>query len=26
VRLPLVDASEETLVAVEKALGAVQGL
>lgn len=26
VRLPLVDASEETLVAVEKALGAIQGL
>jgi 4-hydroxy-tetrahydrodipicolinate synthase len=26
VRLPLVDASEETLVSVEKALGAVQGL
>jgi len=26
VRLPLVDASEETLVAVEKAVGAVQGL
>jgi 4-hydroxy-tetrahydrodipicolinate synthase len=26
VRLPLVGASEETLVSVEKALGAVQGL
>jgi 4-hydroxy-tetrahydrodipicolinate synthase len=26
VRLPLVDASEETLVAVEKAVGAIQGL
>ena len=26
VRLPLVHASEETLVAIEKALGAVQGL
>jgi hypothetical protein len=26
VRLPLVKASEETLVAVEKALGAIQGL
>ncbi|HEX6145399.1 MAG TPA: 4-hydroxy-tetrahydrodipicolinate synthase [Acidimicrobiia bacterium] len=26
VRLPLVDASEETVVAVEKALGAIQGL
>jgi 4-hydroxy-tetrahydrodipicolinate synthase len=26
VRLPLVNASEETLVAVEKAVGAVQGL
>jgi 4-hydroxy-tetrahydrodipicolinate synthase len=26
VRLPLVDASEETLVAVEKAVGGIQGL
>jgi hypothetical protein len=26
VRLPLVRASEETLVAVEKAVGAIQGL
>jgi hypothetical protein len=26
VRLPLVDASEETLIAIEKAVGALQGL